>query len=665
MAEVNFIDGQALDPTSFGEFKSGIWIAKDTSGLTFGTNGFRLEYADSAAIGDDTSGNTNDWTVNNLVASDVVLDSPTNNFAVLNNLDKTSTAITLSEGNLKYSQGATGNFYFCGLTFNIPQSGKWYAEARVEATVVAGTGGMCFGYSLAGAYNYPNTGFGNTENSTFVYQTNNASSSTIRINSTIGSGSQNIAGGTAGDIVQFAFDADTGKCWFGSNGTWYGGNTGVPTAITLANLEAGSSPIDTFTAAQIKQGVTIMLGLSDQNNTNGWRFNAGQDSTFQGATTAGGNADENGYGDFQYAPPSGYLSLCSANLPTGAIDTLNDETPEDYFKTVLYSGNGSTNAITGVGFQPNFTWFKSRSGTTSHHIADVIRGTYTLIPNSTVQEFDRSADGFTSLDSDGFTLNGGGGGGGFNVSGQTFVSWNWKAGGAGVSNTDGSITSTVSVGATSQQNWFSVATYTGTGSLSTVGHGLGGTVPDMVIIKNRSGSPVPNWVIGNSASGWTGQLYFDTGAFGTNSGSFNNTAPTSSVVTINTDSTVNYNTGTYVMYSFANAEGLCKVGSYTGNGSADGTFVYTGFRPAFVMVKSYTAGEHWNIPVFTSSTNGTVNTLSPNLSNAERTMNQNPAVDFVSNGFKIKTSDANYNSNGGGYIFLAIAEQPFKYANAR
>ena len=185
------------------------------------------------------------------------------------------------------------------------------------------------------------------------------------------------------------------------------------------------------------------------------------------------------------------------------------------------------------------------------------------------------------------------------------------------------------------------------------------------MLKNRSGSPVPNWVIGNSASGWTGQLYFDTGAFGTNSGSFNNTAPTSSVVTINTDSTVNYNTGTYVMYSFANAEGLCKVGSYTGNGSADGTFVYTGFRPAFVMVKSYTAGEHWNIPVFTSSTNGTMNTLSPNLSNAERTMNQNPAVDFVSNGFKIKTSDANYNSNGGGYTFLAIAEQPFKYANAR
>jgi hypothetical protein len=276
----------------------------------------------------------------------------------------------------------------------------------------------------------------------------------------------------------------------------------------------------------------------------------------------------------------------------------------------------------------------------------------------------------SAFTSDGFTTSGSSNNNNLNGSGYTYAAWNWKAGGAGVSNTDGSITSTVSVGATSQQNWFSVATYTGTGSNATVGHGLG-VAPDMVIITGRNisygGGIGGDWIVWHNALSATERLYLNyTNAKDTSATTWNSTLPSSSVVSIGNNLHVNYNSSsTYVMYSFASAEGLCKVGSYTGNGSTDGTFVHCGFRPAFVMVKSYTAGEHWNIPVFTSSTNGTVNTLSPNLSNAERTMDQNPAVDFVSNGFKIKTSDANYNSNGGGYIFLAIAEQPFKYANAR
>jgi hypothetical protein len=476
LADVNFIDGQALDPTSFGEVKSGIWIPKDTSGLTFGTNGFRLQFGDSAAIGDDTSGNTNDFTANNLVASDVVLDSPTNNFATMNPLNWN--VMTFAEGNLKIT--TTTNYRSVHSTFALPTSGKWIYE--FVATDYTSGGGAYIGFS-----NNMNEGDNEyTGDHGIFYQTYNGGFNVEGTVSTATGYSVGSADFTSdGDIHTIAIDVDNQELYFAKNGVWR--NSADPAAGT-GGLDISAC----FTNPETALTPCITRGGS-YNET--YTFNFGQDSTFAGNKAAGGNADENGLGDFAYAVPSGFLSLCSANLPQGAIDTLNDETPEDYFKTVLYSGNGSTNAITGVGFQPNFTWFKSRSGTTSHHIADVIRGTYTLIPNSTVQEFDRSADGFTSLDSDGFTLNGGGGGGGFNVSGQTFVSWNWKAGGAGVSNTDGSITSTVSVGATSQQNWFSVVSYVGNATAgATVGHGLG-VSPDMIIIKNRDGANPGEFII--------------------------------------------------------------------------------------------------------------------------------------------------------------------------
>ena len=424
MAEVNFIDGQALDPTSFGEVKSGIWIPKDTSGLTFGTNGFRLAFADGAAIGDDTSGNTNDFTVNNLVASDVVPDSPTNNFATWNTLDKYNYNAP-SEGNLRAL--TAGNNGTQAATFAV-SSGKWYFEVRNGS---AGSVSLARFVGIAKEdTNIATIPYNNADN--YLYYSTNGNSYNGGTQVTYGDSWQ-----TSGDIIGVALDMDNGAIYFSKNGTWQNSATAAEIAAGTTTNAAFTSLSGTFVPIVAKTGGTSSNDPHD--------VNFGQDSTFAGNETAGGNSDANGYGDFAYAPPSGFLALCSANLPSGAIDTLNDETPEDYFNTVLYSGNGSTNAITGVGFQPNFTWFKSRSGTTSHHIADVIRGTYTLIPNSTVQEFDRSADGFTSLDSDGFTLNGGGGGGGFNVSGQTYAAWNWKAGGAGVSNTDGSITSTVSV----------------------------------------------------------------------------------------------------------------------------------------------------------------------------------------------------------------------------
>ena len=212
---------------------------------------------------------------------------------------------------------------------------------------------------------------------------------------------------------------------------------------------------------------------------------------------------------------------------------------------------------------------------------------------------------------------------------------------------------------------FSIVTYTGTGSAGTVKHGLS-VAPSLVIIKSRTGASVPNWVIGQDISGFTGQLYFDTGAFSTNSGSFNNTAPTSSVVSIGTDSTVNQNTATYVMYCFANVEGYCRIGKYTGNGRTDGPFIYTGFRPAWLLIKSTGSSTNgWYMYDNKRLNFGTLvdGQLYANLANAEDDGNRD--LDFLSNGFKPRLTDSNVNGNGSTFIYLAFADQAFKFSNAR
>ena len=651
LANVTFIDGTALDPTSFGKYDGTLWKPKDVSGLTFGTNGFFLDFSDSSAIGDDTSGNANDWTANNLVATDVVPDSPVSggNFAVLNPLDRTSTTITLSEGNLRWSKNS-GDFHFCGLTIPFPQSGKWYAEARAETTITAGYGGSVHGYNLVGQPNYPTSGFGNTGNGVFVYDTNNSSGSTIRINSTNGGGLQTVGGGDAGDIMQFAFDADSGKCWLGKNGTWYGNNTGVPAAITLANLEAGNSPIDTFTAAQMEEGVTIMLGYSDQQKTAGWRFNAGADSSFQGVETPQGNADDNGVGDFYYAPPSGFLALTTGNLPTPTITA-----PDEYFNTVLYTGTGSSQSITGTNFQPDWIWWKGRNASSSHLLMNAVVGnTKYLYSNSTAAEQTDGTNVLTSFDSDGFTLPADTGGYA-NFSGRTYVAWNWLAGNGTVSNTDGSITSTVSA---NQTAGFSVVGYTGTGSAATVGHGLS-QKPDVVLIKDRDAAN--NWQFNTDViDGSYDYLYLNTTAA---KGDHSISAPTSSVFNLGTGAIPNTSGNNYIAYCFHSVDGYSKCGVYSGNSSSDGVFVHTGFRVSYLLVKSTSSATQWMI--YDNKREGynvDNDALCADDSSVEKTDND---VDFLSNGFKLRRSSPNFNYSGYTYIFYAVAEAPFKSANAR
>ena len=339
--------------------------------------------------------------------------------------------------------------------------------------------------------------------------------------------------------------------------------------------------------------------------------------------------------------------------------------PTDYFNTKLYTGTGSSNAITGVGFQPDWTWIKRRDAVAHGGMFDNVRGATKLLSSSQTDAEQTIAQSLKSFDSDGFTL-GTGTNGYVNTSGSTTVAWNWLASNTTASNTVGDINSTVSVNTTSG---FSIVSYTGNGSSgSTVGHGLG-VAPKMTIIKQRNSSNGWNvWHYGNnngdpdsfgelnSTSAW----YQNQGADGTYT-----TQPTSSLLTLTAYGQVNGSGNTYIAYCFAEKKGFSKFGSYTGNGSTDGTFVYTGFKPAFVMVKSYTnGGRNWTIIDNKRNTfNPETEWLYANVSDATFDASLYPA-DFVSNGFKNRGVGSYFNASGENYIFMAFAESPFTTSTA-
>ena len=341
-----------------------------------------------------------------------------------------------------------------------------------------------------------------------------------------------------------------------------------------------------------------------------------------------------------------------------AYTTINK--PSDYFNTKLYTGNGSTNAITGVGFQPDWVWTKCRSTVNSHRLIDAVRGvTKPIVSNSANAEFTET-NGLSAFGSDGYTLNGNLAS--MNTNNDTYASWNWKANGAGSANTDGGINSTVSVNTTSG---FSIVKYTGNGSSgSTVGHGLG-AIPQVIITKRltstddwivqhhniTTGNPWDDlYCILNTTAGRAGQ-YSVSGGY----------TPTSSLIYLGNDGRVNGNGQDYISYVFVGKTGYSKFGSYTGNGSADGTFVYTGFKPSFVMRKDTSATNEWTlIDSKRSPYNQTNQTLVPNASDAE---DADFDIDILSNGFKCKTSESAHNGSGRLYIYMAFAEAPLVGTN--
>ena len=365
-----------------------------------------------------------------------------------------------------------------------------------------------------------------------------------------------------------------------------------------------------------------------------------------------GYQDSNGKGEFRYEPPAGFLALCEDNLPAPAIAD-----PGEHFKTVIYEGTATSKSIKKVGFQPDLVWVKKRSTLGDHKLVDSVRGTGFVLESNTTDVEGNETINFTGFNSDGFDL-GNNGAGAWNENSHDYVAWCWKAGGAAVSNTDGSITTQVSA---NQTAGFSIVSYTGNNTAgATIGHGLGET-PGFIIVKRRdSGS---QWNVWTKSLTNNQALYLNlTNSVQSSTTFWNDTTPTSSVITLGTDR--NVSNGTYIAYCWTEIEGFSKFGSYVGNGSTDGTFVYCGFKPAFVMIKRTDSTGNWVIlDSSRNSTNPAKGYLLANSSGIEQAGSD--ILDFLSNGFKIRNAWTDINGSGNTIIFAAFAESPFQTANAK
>jgi len=624
---------------SFGGFEvDGAMVTDDQ---TYGLNGFYLTFDPTATngIGHDHSGNGNNWTPSSFTTSgtgtDVMSDTPTTNWCTLNPLD--ANGGNFFNGNLEYagpySSFSSQNGHGCRSTLLVPSSGKWYVEAA--NVTYSGSGNSCMLGFTSSKQAFTATAFGGNLTpwigvDASVYN-NNIRLYWNGVSGGTASNTQLFAGCASGDVVNLAIDFDNGKFWVGKNGTWY--NSGNPAA--------GTNPTSTFTAGTDEWAFWgEYVAASDNSNRSSVLVNFGQRA-------------------FEYTLPTGFSALNTSNLPAPNIADGSD-----YFNTVLYTGNGSTQSITGVGFQPDWVWMKSRTEGTANYtghnvVQDAVRGTGTNTALVTNENYSESGTGYsnalTAFNSDGFSL---GARNQVNYNGDSFVAWNWLAGGSGSSNTDGTVTSTVSANPSAG---FSIATFTttlsGSGS-QTFGHGLG-VAPSLVIVKARSQSY--SWGVYHKSLGATKLVYLD-GTSGANTATFhfNNTAPTSSVVTLGYGSATGA-AADRVAYCFAEVEGYSKFGSYAGNGNAEGPFVWCGFRPALVIWKQATGANdrHWVIrDSVRDPDNPLQQTLYPSISTLEQTLTAQD-VDFLSNGFKIKTTWDYLNTSNETYIFMAFAENPF------
>ena len=732
-AEFIHIDGQALDPTYFGQVGSnGYWIPKTISGLTYGTNGFRLTFQNSSYLGYDyqTSdrSTTNDFTPSNIVATDQVTDSPTQNFAVLDSNYVNDRTQTFAEGNLDYSSTQTSTNPAVVSTFAV-NTGKWYWEVYIRAE-----GNSANSVGIASKPNdlQDDSTAGYSKDWAFSYQ----KSGTARNN---GDTSYGDAWST-GDIIGVALDLDAGTVKFYKNGTVQ--NSGTAAFTGLSSTEG-------FTSYSLVY------------NSGAQVYNFGQDDSFNNNKTSGtaGASDANGVGTFYYTPPSGHLALVDDNIAAAGLPA------------------------------PDWVWIKNRStNNVSHVLQDSVRGIgangvnfNSLITDSNTAEFDQSdADGVSRLDFQGFTV-GHTNSLAFNDGSETYVAWMWKAGGLsptqtykvhvdsdggqnkyrfrnsaddatfatyaptlslqeggtyvfdwshstaqghpirfsttsdgthnsgseyttgvvkddsaykttitvahdaptlyyycqnhsgmggqvnttsthGSTNFDGSIQSVVSA---ATDAGFSIVSYTGNSSTATVGHGL--SLPPEVVIVRRRNHDSSNWFVfhkfGQTSGAEIGYLNL-TNAFAASTSIFNNTVPTNQVFSLG-NSNSNVTDDNYIAYCFHSVLGYSKFGSYIGNNNANGTFVYLGFRPAWVLWKREDGTNGWFVLDSVRDVDNVANTfLRPNTDDDEATA-ANSIADFLSNGFKLRGNGGDVNANSAKYVYLAFAEAPFKFSNAR
>lgn len=620
LADIHFIDGQALTPSSFGEFdRNGIWQPKAYSG-TYGTNGFQLKFADNSnntatTLGKDTSPNGNNWTPNNLsvtagAGNDSLVDVPINgtqidtgiggqvrgNYCTLNPLNLAGGA--LLNGNLDLTNTAGGRKVG---TIGV-NSGKWYWEVSITSIGDAMVGIM------------PPSNPANTASSNFI-------------------------GGTS---TEYGYYGPNGQKYNNGSGTSYG------STFTNGDIIGVALDLDSGTLTFYKNGVSQGTAFSSLSGT------------FSPGVSAGGSSGASmtanfGQRSFAYTAPSGFKALCTANLPAPTITN-----PSTVFDVELYTGNGGTQTISGLGFSPDLVWLKARNNAFVHGLFDTVRGASRfLISNSTSAELVNEVDGYLSaFTSDGFTLSPGSNSSNtFNSNSGTQVAWTWDAGSTTVTNTQGSITSQVRANPSAG---FSIVTFTATGNSGSIGHGLG-VSPSMIIIKSRNNPS--DWVVYHVSIGADKYLNMNkTDAAITNTSTWQNTSPTSTVFYSNGPFTTGW---TEVAYCFAPVAGYSAFGSFTGNGSAtDGPFVFTGFRPRWLMIKRSSDISNWTILDTTRRPFNVNNTyLDANVPDSE--LSNFNFADLLSNGFKIRAGNATWNVNNNTYIYVAFAENPFSTARAR
>jgi len=619
MTETYLIDGQQLTPSSFGETnaQTGVWQPKAYSG-SYGTNGFYLNFSDNsnttaATLGKDYSGNGNNWTPNNFsvtagAGNDSLVDSPT------------------SYGTDTGVGGEVRGNYATLNPLAKTASGLTLTNGNLDGAITTAIG-------------------------TFIaYATIGMSSGKWYWEVTCVTGGNAYMIGIGKDGGLFDWQTTNGYSYFASNGNKYNNSAGSAYGATFTNGDVigVALDMDAGTLAFYKNGTSQGTAFSSLTGT-----------YFPCLQNAGNLCTQTynfGQRPFAYTAPSGFKALCTQNLPTPTIGATSATLAGKYFNPVLYTGTGANQSITDVGFQPDWTWIKCRSNAEWHSLFDAVRGAgYDLRSNSTNAEV-YAIDTLSSFNSTGFSLGVDSAGYGVNTSGRTYVGWNWKANGTGSTNTAGSITSTVSANTTSG---FSVVTFTATADSGSIGHGLG-VAPSMIVIKSRNN--ISNWVVYHVSTGAGKYLNLNnTDAAISNVNTWQNTTPTSTVFYSNGPFATGY---TEVAYCFAPIAGYSAFGSYTGNGSADGPFVYTGFRPAYLMFKRTDSTSGWTIyDASRDPYNYARNRLYANSSDAESSGAN--YTDLLSNGFKVRDTDIWGNANGGTYIFMAFASNPFKYSLAR
>lgn len=630
LSEFRRIDGWTTEPafTDFLEYDSVVtnWLKPKRYAGSYGANGFYLDFSTGTSLttlGYDKSGNGNNWTLNNIsltagVTYDWMLDSPTmgvgavqpvGNYATLNPLNS---AVILTTGNLTFNRNTAS--WGCVYGSIGISSGKWvwYHRSKASGSVFESIGIAREGESLLVNPGYNSTSY--AYNSFDGNKRNNVGSN--------GGGTAYGATYSSGDVIRVELNMDAGTLEFfkqtGGSGSF------VSQGVAYTGLSGTYFPF---------------FGM-------------------YGSEAPSVNFGQQPFGD---TPTTGFKALCTSNLPTPTGAAGN---PRKHFDVLLHTGNGGTQSVTGAQFTPDFAITKARSQANSHTYYDRVRGaTNALFSNTTGAEINYSAylAGFLS---DGVSFIGGGGD--TNQSGQTYVDWLWKAGGAAVSNTSGTITSQVSA---NTDAGFSIVTYTGTGANATVGHGLG-VAPKFIIVKARSGGTY-NWNCYHASLGSPAADYFiglnttDARTDYTAANLWNRTAPTSSVFSIGSHPADNNSGTTFVAYCFAEISGYSKFGSYTGNGSSDGPFVFCGFRPRYVLIKcSSNTGLSWAIVDTARNTFNVTNAaLFANASDTEFAA-QN-ICDVTANGFKIRVDQTLTNGSGYTYIYAAFADLPFQFALAR